>query len=366
MVVYLLMLAISCLFCYFSMRCPKGKKKILLQVLSALPFILVSAIRYDVGNDFIGRYTVGYLHILQGGIVSNYEYGFHLLNKLCIFISDSPQTLFILTSIIINGLVFYSIFKNSKNPILSILFYFFGAFFFQSMNGVRQYVAMAMMLIAFPLVEKKKYIPLFVICFLSYYIHNISILVSLVYLAIILINKTKLKEKEFYTSPLLLFGILIFILIFKGFVYDFMISILEHTRFSSYIGSIYDHSDFQCIPFFVNLFTYLYLVLPYNKYKKNKKCSQNEKMYLFLQWIAVIVCFCTIVNTLFLRIAYMFTIFAVISVANCHEKYYNKNDQLRLCTIGLFLVLYASFLWINVIHEVEKGIPYQTVFNKVE
>lgn len=364
MIVYSMMLIISIFFATIVFRSKNKKNKIIFGILCAIPFIFVSAIRYDVGSDFIGRYTVAFLHIARGGIVSDYELGFHLLNKFCLMISKDPQVLFIVTSIIIYSLIFYNIVKYSKNPVISIIVFFFGAFYFQSLNGIRQYLAMALLVTAFPMVEDKKYIKLFLISLLAFNIHNISILLSLVYLYFIIFKKSFINNKAPYANIITLIIIIASVFLLKKILYSQLLAVMAKTRFSSYIGGMYDHPDFQLIPFIVNFFVYIYLIIPFTYRKKMNLINNNEKKLLFLQWIGVVLLFCTTINTLFLRISYMFTIFQIFSIPLYYEEYYKKNKNGFAYTFLLMIIMISSFMWINVYNQVEEALPYQTYFNK--
>ena len=101
------MILLSCFFCYKSLKCDDKRKKTIYQILSALPFIIVSAIRFDVGTDYLIRYKPGFEVIQSGREVSNYEIGFTLLNKICLIFTDHYQSIFFITSILINSLIFY-------------------------------------------------------------------------------------------------------------------------------------------------------------------------------------------------------------------------------------------------------------------
>ena len=80
------MLIITIFFAYFAVKNKQNKRVyFVFSFLASMPFVIVSAIRYDVGNDFLNIYSQAFTHIANGGYVSTYEYGFYLLNKLIIY-----------------------------------------------------------------------------------------------------------------------------------------------------------------------------------------------------------------------------------------------------------------------------------------
>ena len=124
MLVYISMIALAILFSYLFSRTDKKKNKIIYFILTMLPFIIVSAIRYDVGTDYFFRYVPNYNTFVAGGTVDSLEILFRWMIKLCTCISDDYIILFAITSIIINTLIISAIFKFSKNVTISIMIYF--------------------------------------------------------------------------------------------------------------------------------------------------------------------------------------------------------------------------------------------------
>ena len=128
MIIYILMILISTIFSFIAKKVKNKTIYILCAIGSAIPFALVSAIRYDVGTDYMFRYVYDHSVLLRGIDVPNLEIGFKLIDKFCILLTDHYQLIFIITSLIITAFIFYTIYRDSKNPVLSVLLYFLGAF----------------------------------------------------------------------------------------------------------------------------------------------------------------------------------------------------------------------------------------------
>ena len=130
MIIYIIMIFLSLVFTAFAIKVKDKKIKIILYILAALPIFIVPAIRYDVGTDYKYRYVGDFKKIASGETIDNLEFGFVMLIKLCLLFSNSSQLLFIVTSALITFLLMHTIFKYSKNPIISILLFFLGRLFF--------------------------------------------------------------------------------------------------------------------------------------------------------------------------------------------------------------------------------------------
>ena len=104
MIIYIFMVLVSIFFCYCSLKTGKKINKIVFSFLSFFPFFLVSAIRYDVGTDYLFRYVPDYLIIYEGADVPNLEFITKVIIKLCTMITRDYSIFFIISSLIINFL----------------------------------------------------------------------------------------------------------------------------------------------------------------------------------------------------------------------------------------------------------------------
>ena len=127
---------------------PEEKKKYLswlIAALSALPLVLISAIRYDVGTDY-QAYVVMWEH-------PEWFHNFSPLFDLFLMVSrwfSTPQAFFVMSSVFICGAYFYSCYRNSDFPAYSVLLFVVTEDFFVSMNVIRQYMAIGVLLLFLP------------------------------------------------------------------------------------------------------------------------------------------------------------------------------------------------------------------------
>lgn len=130
MVIYIVGFLITLLFLWLLQNKAKTKKtKIILMILAVLPLFTISILRYDVGTDYLKRYVTDYFDIAQGRDIPNLEIGFQLIDRVCLMFTQEPYLLFIVTSAIILGIFFGTVYKESKNILLSIAIFFLGRFF---------------------------------------------------------------------------------------------------------------------------------------------------------------------------------------------------------------------------------------------
>ena len=82
---------------------------------SALPLIFLSALRYDVGYDYLPTY-VGYFNLVKNNMVNDanrLEWLWHLINKALTLMNADPMWLFAIAAVIFFLTVYSEIFRDS-------------------------------------------------------------------------------------------------------------------------------------------------------------------------------------------------------------------------------------------------------------
>lgn len=383
MYIYLMMLAISLLFCYLAEDVKNKKIKIILKILSAVPFFIISAIRYDVGTDYFYRYVPNFNSIAMGNDVVNLEMLFKIIIKISLLFSTDYQYFFVIMSAMMIFAIFFVIYKYSKEPLISIFIFFGGCFFFQSLNITRQLIAASVAVIFYQLLIEKKYkyvIPTMVLAFL---IHETSIVMLIgIFLT-----------KKVIANPIVLIILMILISSFSGILNDFVDVIISETKFSYYTDSKFDRGEVNEEEIVVNISIYL---LCYYILFRSKLKNRTSILYINLLGLAVIVTWLGNVYFLFNRLSYYFSIIQVIAIpyfiyvsnSEIKENIFtillnklnnNKNIQKELkntennkiqnpsekgiLIIAFIIILLANNIYnTNVLRNDNEVVPYKTVF----
>lgn len=360
MVVYILAFVLSIAIAHSTKYVVDERKKKILFIISSIPFIIVSAIRYEVGTDYMVRYFPDYIKIANGETIENLEPLFYLLIKICTFITSQPYILFVITSIIIYLLIFKSFEEESKNWILSITIFFVACFFFQSMNLVRQYIAMALIMYAhkylFDKTNKKYLWYLFVLT--ATLVHSIS----LVYLILIF-----LKKKKINVIWVILIAILTVLLgnAIVKYGYDFFrsINISNIQKYATYFRRT---GDFSWSLFLTESILYAFL------YYFNKRDESDEKknLYTNLQGLAVIFIVLSSRIELFSRLSELLTMFQMISIPYFFSQKDNFNITIKgkefnvrkVCLIAIITLYTVRLIFAVLFNGAYEVLPYRTVF----
>lgn len=130
-------------------------------IMFAAILIVVSTMRYGFIDTYayrimyeLSRNNLEYVYSAPWGVESTWLYLLFLLNK----ISRDPQLMQFIAALIIIGAYVRTIRKYSRNTSLS-LWIFFCLIYMSTNNGIRQYFASGICLLALPLFLKRAYVP---------------------------------------------------------------------------------------------------------------------------------------------------------------------------------------------------------------
>ena len=156
---------------------------------------------------YVGIDTRGYLAIFNNFSMTPFNApvpssissmpGYRLLARIIGLIwGDEYQLMILLLAIISISGLFYFIHKNSKNVVMSVVYFLLLYHYFSSWNGTRQYASIAIALVAFQQYKEKKYL-LFVLLFaVAVALHNITTIL-LLFILIDRIHWTRVKAGIF-------------------------------------------------------------------------------------------------------------------------------------------------------------------------
>lgn len=366
MIVYIVMLLTTIIITYIAEKSSNPKIKPILYFLAVIPFILVSAIRYDVGTDYSFRYVPDYNCIVNGGDVDNLESGFKLLIRFCILFTTNPQILFVITSIIINILVFCVVYKFSKNIIFSIIILFFNGFFFSSLNIVRQCLAISIVFVGYTFLikdgnKKKNKIAFLIFVSIAYFMHKSSIITA----SFLFLTKKNIMNWKW------VFPCTIIILLLGERLLVPLKELLQNTKYSVYFLDKFLESDVSIIYLIENIVVYALMNIKYYYDKKNNMVNKEEILFLNIEGLCLLITSLAKCHVAFDRLALYCLSFQILSVpflvnkikeeGISKEKFEHKK---YIGMMALFIIMFlAIFTKTNILNNNGEVVPYKTIFN---
>lgn len=212
MIVYLFNIFLNILFAsallYKSEGDSEERNKKIYVMLASLQWILISGLRHvSVGADTY-EYSQSFYRALStpwseaiylfcaifSGAIEGRDPGYLIFEKICGLFTTDYQIYLIIIAVIFSGLMGYSVYKNSKDPLLSYILYdtLFYAFF--SITGLRQTIATAFaVFIGYELIKKRKLILFVTVILIVATIHK-SALIFLIFYPLYFIRITGFKR----------------------------------------------------------------------------------------------------------------------------------------------------------------------------
>lgn len=322
-------------------------------IMASLPLICVSAIRYNVGTDFKPYWQMYINNGEKNG--RGVEPGYTLLVHFLRLFSKNPQFFFIVSSIIVCGLYFYTMYRESESFPISVFLFVTTREYFRQMNGVRQYLAVALILLALPCLKKKKWIKVIILTLLAASFH---------YSAVVFLMFAVLYQINFTPMLLLLVSICTFVLSVQAKVLLLPL-INKYTDFGTYFLSSSNFSDshFEKLTFLS--FVFLMLIAAFVLGEKKGKISEEFKLYsngifIGLLFYALSASWPTTIN----RFGWYANIF--ITLYFPHVLFKMKSQAMRWCIMLFIMVFFGVWCFIQISRGNQSVIPYQTFSIKYE
>ena len=330
-----------------------SRNKIIFFAFAFLSFLIpfsISAFRdYTIGTDTSGTYMQIFNSIQNGKNIR--DFGFGIITKLALILSDNYTGFLVVTSLIFCGLSYKCIFRDSENQIMSILLFFTMNIFFISMNMVRQCIATSVFIFAIKYIKNKNLIKYIIAMIIAFSIHTSAIL----YVPMYFIYNLKINKKMVYV-------ILIFIIFLRLFLSDVIIEILMkfsyfRNYFAWYLSSGYNTGKLNIVGLLIASCILAFLVFIY-------KFANDDKEYNILLWNQTIVVTLLIMSSeipLMQRTSYLFTFPLFIYLPNMFK--YISNSKKKVASEICINVGYLTYMFVTIfVFGYNEVYPYKWIF----
>ncbi len=325
--------------------------------ISFIILALLSSLRkYTVGVDTLQFYN-NYINI---GSIESWDYslfrfepGFFYLCRILNIFSKNPQTLIIVSSVFINFSVYRFIKKHSKNYFYSFLIYFLFNIYFSSMNTLREWLAISILLFAYDFLIDKSYFKYCILLIASIMFHNAA------WAGLLMIPLVMFGEKKYTYQIIVISSIVLFVL--YGQFYDFISTIFGYQDYTSkFLESNYFGSVLVFLESLIILLAYYVYVFKYYRFSYLK---DDKEFYLLLGVSLIYLCFLAMVirMNIFNRISGVYEIFLLIIIPKMADVIKMRNKR-KAQLIYMFTVctIFVSFLVLNLLRPEWLGcIPYE-------
>ncbi len=237
-IVYLLVMFATLALGYAAQVNPKSKLSrtgeiitrpdpVLAFLLAAI-LIAVAGFRYQVGTDYMAYYRINVTdwETVWEHLISFHEPGIRLISRISTMIADDGAVLIFICSVIIVGIYCLMIYRYSPMYLVSMLAFLFLGDWTGSFNGIRQYLAAAILFAGHRYILERKFIPYLLTVLVAMLFHTTAIVMIIPYFLFI-------RKPDATQFVILAVGAII-----VRFSYDIVSDLIE-----LYKGSIFNWSD---------------------------------------------------------------------------------------------------------------------------
>ena len=317
-------------------------------LLSALPMILIAALRYDVGEDYLHTY-VPYFERVQQTETSGYvflEPLYHLLNLVVARLGGGSVWVFAITAVIFYATIYAQIFEDSPNPALSAFLIMGMGYCFVFFNAMRQMVGCAILLYSVRYVRQRRLLPFLVCVGLAAGFHLSCTLFFPVYWA----GRLRLRPRA------------MLLLALAAAVSCHWIALLarwavSQTKYAVYLMSVFDTDRTAYVMLAINAVLLVFMSVCY--------CDDARyQTYYNLQLAAFLVTLLSGEVVLILRCLWMFGLPAVVSLPMAAANL-PVNERERRLVVSVIMLLYFAYACYTVgVQNSNHVLPYQTIIGR--
>ena len=332
-----------------SKNCDKAFK-----VLCFLPLFLVSALRYNVGTDYMWTYYQGYIRVGNGNNFDDFSIGYKKMVQALNIITKDPQILFVVTSFIFCYFLWKTIYEQSADILLSIMLVIVTRYYFISLNTIRQFIAMSIVIYATKYIIQNKIIKFLIFLAIASLFHT-SILI---YIVLIFLRKINLSRKRVAIIGVGVIGI--YFVGQSGVLINIIKMVLSNTKYITHLGH-YEYmvgEQFELFTLALNVLVLLTFYLTGIDGKKDVKFN----FYLNIQIVTVVICSLMSIVPLMERIYWMFSFFQILSIPYVLRNA-KKKKIVGSLVIGIYVIYSAYCIYDIFILKDHQVFPYTFFWN---
>ena len=300
---------------------------------------LMAAMRAPiVGND-----TQNYIDLYQDVVNTQlfseffirYEAGYIWLNRICGYISKNPQTIIFVSALITTIGYMYFFKKYSKSICLSIVMFICLRYYDQTLNIIRECIAICIILYSFKYILNKKFILFFTCIAIAFLFHKTAI----VFISAWWISKLKLSLRNLCIFLLIS---IIFAIQF-GAIFQQLLMVFE--TYSYYDGGEYFGETRIATYLMLILQSLLFSIAILIRKKYINNINKEDNIMLLFWFCGICILLVSTQFNLLDRIATYFNVFSLVAFPNIISLIKIRNNKYLIYS-GIIFVLFAYYIFI--------------------
>lgn len=317
---------------------------LLLVAATMICLVLVSGLRNSIGDTYYYMHAYTVTTFTFEEVMNQKDIGFGLLQVLLQKISDDPQILIFTTALITNVLIVLVLRQYSRQLELSVFVFIASGLFLVSMNGIRQFLAAAIIFAAMSYILNGNWKKFFLIVIIASLFHQSALILLPVYFIV--------RQKAWTRTTILLLIVAVFIVIGFDEFLSFVFSIMGDSQYSNY--QTFDEGGAN----FLRIAVYAApLVLAFIGKEKLRDIFPKSDIIVNLSLLNVIFMIIATQNWIFARFTIYFGLYHLILIGWIVKLFREKDQKL------LYLVILACYtIYFYYEHVISLNIIYRSYY----
>ncbi|WP_407869426.1 EpsG family protein [Paenibacillus sp. P36] len=202
------------------------RPNLLLVSFTMASMVLVSGLRNNIGDTFFYMHAYTVNNFTWEQIKAEKDIGFGILQMILKSYTQDPQVLIFLTALVTNVLIVYVLYKYSKLFELSIYLYITSGLYIVSMNGVRQFLASAIVFAATKFLFEGNWKKYFLVVVFASLFHQSALILIPIYFIV--------RRKAWTSSTFVLLTIAVLLIVGYSVLSDAIFNAIADTHYSEY------------------------------------------------------------------------------------------------------------------------------------
>lgn len=309
---------------------------------------LISAFRLNLGNDY-QMYLEGFIKMGIDGFSTvrylDWEIGFNIFTKVVAFFTRDERIYFAISALICLIPPAWFILKNSSNVFISTLIYINLSFFYCTMNFLRQGIAIAIMLLSWQFLVKRKFVPFLLVILLASTFHVAVLIILPMYF---LVN----MKIEIKTILLYCYGWLCFFISSDGFI-----KLITELFYPEYQNSVFINEGLSIVHCIIPLLLVVAVLL----LARQSDITRVNRYLANMLLIATFFMIAMSKHAIFERLSYYPYIFVLLLIPNLFELVKQWFDK-RIYVITIISAMLIFFIYniYSLSINVHGVTPYQS------
>ncbi|NQX66777.1 EpsG family protein [Paenibacillus alba] len=189
-------------------------------------FVVIAGLRNNIGDTFFYMYAYKLNDFTWEQVLAEKDIGFGILQMILKSFTANPQLLIFLTALVTNVLIVYVFYKYSKLFEMSIYVYITSGLYIVSMNGVRQFLASALVFAATKYLFSGSWQKYFLVVAFASTFHESALILIPIYFIV--------RRKAWAASTFVLLFMAVILILGYNVLSDAIFSAIADTHYSEY------------------------------------------------------------------------------------------------------------------------------------